>query len=297
MTAKFGRAYRLVINPADGKPPILITLPFTVEFWLERNTLSDLNHLSIDIYNLSESNRARIFQDRFDLGGVAQQDGSEKPKKIIFEAGYATLYRIYEGEIWEASSKRDGTNIITRIEARTGQFDVSRTQTFQTLQSGQTVGDVMKYLAGQFPNLKLGGIGEYNEKLNRPVALNGNTFDLLKTYSNGNVYIDNGRIYILKNSDVLDTIIPVISDSTGLLETPAREDTVLRISTLLETSINYLGWLYLESSIQKLYNGQYQVIGIQHQGTISNAVCGNARSNFTLLAKNRFKNVTMVKPL
>ena len=162
MMEKFGRNYRLTIDPKDGLAPIIITMPFTIEFWLQRNTLADLNRLSIDIYNLSEKNRNRIYQDRFDFRLDAGDKADTAPgRTLVFEVGYSNLFRVFEGTIFEASSAREGTNIVTRIECRSGLYDVAASQTFQTIQSGKTVRDVIMFLIGQMPTLSVGAVGDF----------------------------------------------------------------------------------------------------------------------------------------
>jgi hypothetical protein len=288
MTIKFGRDYRVTLDPADGEPPIIVTMPFTIRFNMQREIFSALNHLSLDIYNLSEAHRNRIFQDRY-VGGPP-------PKKITLEAGYSTLYRIYEGIILRASSAREETNIVTKIECVAGRVDVATSQTFTTLQSGQTVGSVLKFLMGQFPNLQPGAIGNYPDVITRPVVLNGATWNLLKQYSNDTVYIDNGKIYCLQNNEVLPGSF-TINDETGLLETPRRDQGYLQIATLLETGIDIKQQVELQSTIQPNYDGKYSVIGIQHRGVISEAVNGECRSVFKLLAVNQFGTFKTVQPL
>lgn len=289
MTTKFGRNYRLTIDPKDGGAPIVITLPFTVQFWVQRNNNSDLNRLDIDIYNLSEQHRARIFQDRFNNGAVVLNGNQVGPRTITFEAGYGTLYRIFQGDVFRANSSRQGTEIVTRIEARDGHYDVAATQVFQTVQSGQTLGQVLQFLIGQFPNLQPGAVGNYSAVMQRPVVLNGNVYHLLKEYSGNRVYIDSGKVYVLRPAEVVAGQAALINDATGLLDTPRRDDGFLSITTLLEAGINMMQTVTIQSSVQPVYNGSYAVIGIQHQGMISAAVCGHARSTFNLLAPNLFQ--------
>lgn len=291
MTAKFGRNFRITINPQDGGDLIVIALPFTIEFWLQRNNYSDQNHLSIDIYNLSEKNRTRIFQDRFDIG----VPNSNAPagfvgREITFEAGYSTLYKIYDGTIFQASSARTGSDIITRIEALSGNFEVASTQTFQTIDGSQTLGEVFKTLIGEFPHLQLGVIGDYPTTRPRPWIINGNVYDWLKQHSAQNVFIDNGKVYVMKPQEVLSNEIVSLTDASGLLETPRRDDGFLSITTLLEAGVNVNDRLSINSSVQPVYNGQYKVIGVQHHGMISGAVCGDCRSTFNLLAAGFFKS-------
>ena len=291
MTVKFGRSYRITIDPKDGGPVIIVTLPFTIRFWVQRNNFSDLNNLTIDIYNLSESNRNRIFQDRFDIGAPAPNvPAGIVGRTIKFEAGYSTLYQIYDGTIFQASSAREGTDIVTRISALAGGFPVATIQTAQTISGSQTLGQVFSSLIGEFPDLKVGAIGDFSTTRPRPWVINGNVYEWIKQYSNNNVFIDNGKVYVMHPHEVLsESLISTISGATGLLETPRRDDGVLVITTLLEAGINVNQMVALNSSVQKVYNGNYKVNGIQHQGVISSAVNGECRSVFNLIAAGFFK--------
>jgi hypothetical protein len=293
MTQKFGRNFRLTINPNDGGAPILIMLPFTIEFWMQRNTYADLNQLSIDIYNLAEGNRNRIFQDRFNY---------DPNKTITFEVGYSNLYTIFSGTIFRASSSREGVDIITRIECLSGQYEIANTQIYQTMQGSPgnplTLGGIFQTLIGAMGDLTVGAIGDYSSPIQRPVVLNGNAWNLLKQYSGGQAFIDNGKVYVLHNNETVPagSNVAVINDSTGLLDTPRRDDAFLSITTLMEAGIDMAQEVQLQSSVQPVYNGTYKVIGIQHRGMISGAVCGDLRSIFSLLAPNPFGGFTQISP-
>lgn len=273
---KFQRSYRIVIDPKDGGEPIIVGMPITCQFWIKRNQMSSLNYMSLDIYNLSKDSRDRIFQDRF----------TTLDRTVTFEGGYDVLSMVFSGVIFEAGSYREGTNIITRIEARSGEFDVITTQTYQAIEKGKTVGDVLDFLAAQFPTLEKGVIGDFPDKLLRPVTLSGNTYDLFKEYSNGSVFIDNNRIYALADNEVIEGELAVISDKTGILETPRRDEGFLSVTTLFEPRLQVGQSVQLESSIMPVYNGQYKCIGIMHQGIISESVSGECRSVFDLFIGN-----------
>lgn len=287
-TPKFGRIYRLTVTPNDGGAPIVIELPFTVNFWVERNTMANLNRASIDIYNLSEAHRSQIFQDRFALS---------PNRYVTIEVGYGQLYRVYYGRIFEASSSREGTNIITRIESQDGQFDIAASIINQTLPAGTTQKQLLTTLAGQFPNVKLANIGNFPTVFNRPIALNGNVWELIQLYSGNNAYIDNGQLYILNKNEVPVGQILTLDDPSGLLQTPRREGTFVNITTLMEPSINIGNLVNLVSTVNPIYNTQYQVIGIRHQGMISQAACGRAISNFSLLHPGIFGQPVQVPPV
>lgn len=299
MTQKFGRNFRLTVFPRDGSLPILITMPFTIKFNLNRSYTSKQNLLEIEVYNLSEQHRNSIYQDWFDLGTPSNpQDTTtgipSNGENIILEAGYSNLQRIYSGVIWRASSAREGTNLVTKISAYSNTTDLATTRTFQTLQkSGMTLGYVLQFLVGEFPNLQLGNVLNYPQPINRPVVLNGVTWDLLKQYSNADVYIDNGKVYILRDNEALN-VTTIINDASGILETPRREPGSLYVTTLFEPGPNCGELVNLQSSTQKSYNGLYRVRGINHQGMISGAACGKLITVFELASPNPFNGFTLV---
>lgn len=286
---KFGRNYRLTIWPIDGGDPIIITLPFTVNIDCQRSANAAINTLKIDIFNLGEATRRRIFQDRNVLGQyfnnpVGPTGLPTQYFNILLEAGYSQLSRIFYGRMLQASSAREGVNIVTRIEATSGLLDLKGSQVQTTLQAPTTLKDVLLYLVDQFPGLSLGAIGDFPTVFNRPVSLNGNTWDLLKKLSGGNVCIDNGKIFILNNNEVTPGVF-VINDASGILQTPRRQDMLLNIVTLMETAVDtIMQQVEVQSAVQPEYNGVYKVLGIAHQGTISAATCGHFRSIFTLQA-------------
>lgn len=299
MTKKLGRTYRLTIYPLDDGPPIIIEQPFTVNFDVNRDLNASYSNFYIDVFNLSFEHRQRIYQDPFVLGKYFSNSSNQfgDPTQflnLIFEAGYSQKYMVFYGRMINASSFRQGTNLITRIEGNTGSADIAGTQVQTTLQAGTTLKDILLFLIGQFPSLKLGAIGDYPQVFERPVVLNGLAWELLRIYSAGNAYVDNGKIYVLGNKNALNNSV-IINDDTGILQTPRRGLGNLLVTTLLETSIQYLGQqVRLQSTVQPQFNGTYKVLGIRHTGTISGAVCGRAISTFNLQAASIYDGFGIV---
>ncbi len=272
---KFGRNYRLTIDPADGGPLIVLTMPLTLRFTVQRHTLSDLNNIKLDIYNLSENLRNRIFQDQYFI---------PRNKTVLLEIGYDSLTTVFSGTIWEAHSGREGSDIITSITGLDGNFEINTTQIFQSYTGGKTMGDLFKFLIGQFPpTLKLGAVGDFGPAPTRPIALNGNVWALLKKYSQNQCFIDLGKVFVLKYNEVVAGQITELSVDSGLLETPRRDDSFLTVTTLMEPRVSMMQNINLKSVIYPGYNGVFQVAGVLHQGTISAAVGGACRSTFSLL--------------
>ena len=276
---KFGRHYRLTIQMNDKEEAIVIEPPFTIQFNIERNTYATLNTMTLLIYNLGKETRGRILHDAFDTANL---------RTVILEVGYDELATVFIGNIQQAGSQRQGANIITSINAWDGGFDTVNSTTFTTLSAGATIGDVLRTLAGHFPNINQGVLSGPEATFSRPVIFDGNTFEQLKKYSNFKTFIDLNTVHVLQDNEVLVAPnIDVIDPSTGLLETPRRDEAFLSITTLLEPRIIMGQAISLESTVAQAYNGQYKVIGVSHEGVISEAIGGQCISRFNLLMGNQ----------
>lgn len=274
---KFGRSYRITIDLGEGEP-IIITPPVTVQFTVQRRQLSSLNQCTLDIYNLSKQVRDAIFQEWYSPSRV---------KKVTFEAGYETLSLVYTGDIFEAYNRREGTDIITTVYSRTGEWELNNRKVWKTLNKGTTVREVLLFLAGQWEDLEIGAIGDYSDPIDHPVVLNGNVWDLFKTYSNNECFVDNGKVYALRPNEVIEGAYPVISKDTGILQTPRRDGGFLRVTTLFEPRLTIGQICALDSSIEPIYNAAYDVVGLQHMGVISGAVGGQCQTVVDLLVGNQ----------
>ena len=277
---KFGRRYRITIELDDGQS-LIIEPPLTIKFNIQRSSMATTNMMVLEIFNLSELNRSDIFQDRFNF--INQ-------KKIIVEAGYASLSTVFIGSIFQASSARVGTDIVTNIVARDGFGDTRNTFTSATFPAGFSFQDLFKQLIGDFPNLVEGKIGNIEGTFKRPVTVNGNTFEIINTYSEGRTFVDLDEINVIKGEEVIEGNIPAFNTETGLLETPRREGSYMTVTTLFEPAIIMSQLIEFNSAILPEFNGQYKVIGVHHQGTISEAVSETCKSTFNLLLGEQLYN-------
>lgn len=289
MTQKFGRNYRLTISPADGGKPIVISMPFTIEFWIQRNKIASLNTFGVEIYNLSQINRNRIFQDFWDYQQQNVNGVDLGWRSILLEAGYgANLKTIFSGNIFYASSARQGPDIVTRIEGRSGIFDVNTVKISETFAAGQTYKQLFLYLISKFPTLRAGYVGEWSTKFLKPVALNGPVWDIIQLYSGNKAYIDNDILNVLQDNEQKNLPTYQITDASGVLETPRRYQGSLTVTTLFEPGVDLDQAIDLNTSVEKVYNGKYNIIGISHEGIISAAVSGSLRTMLTLLRPEPF---------
>lgn len=271
---KFGRAYRLVVRERDPKTKevldeVIITNPITIRFTCSRHTSNALNELRVDLYNLSENVRTFLFQEIY----------TERNKEVTLEGGYDELSTMFVGKLWSGFSQRQGSDIVTTLWAKVEVWTLNNATVYTSMPAQSSVKDVLGFLLGQFGvDLPIGAIGEYPETLLRPTVLNGNVYKLAQEYSDNSVYVDNGRVYALRANEALEGDITLINDTNGLLATPKRDTNMLQIQILFEPRIVMKQWLRVESDVQDVYTGNYQVFGIQHTGIISEAVGGDLRT-------------------
>lgn len=266
---KFGRNYSLSVGTQNGST-LTIALPFTIEFDITRNTLTSANVCSIRIYNLSANHRNQL---RFNI----MDTGDYRP--ITLFAGYGNnLSVIFSGSITQAWSVREGVNFITTIECFDGGYAFNNGITNTTFPSGTPMQTVISSLAGSLPNVQGGYIGtNYPGTLSRGNSVNGNTMDLLRDLTGGGVFIDNGTVNCLGDNECIPANgITVIDESSGLLATPVREQTILTFDMIFEPRLVVGQQIQLNSSTGANFNGFYKTISVKHRGMISGAVCGDA---------------------
>lgn len=251
---------------------VTITNPFTVEFDVTRNTLSSANVASFRIFNLNPDNRNKIRKDQFD------QDVFQK---IVFQAGYGPGPQwpvVFTGNINQAWSVREGNNFITQIESFDGGFAFANA-TFNTpFPSNTPQTDILTNMVANLGQYQVapGVIGQYNGAIQRGNSYSGNTADILRELSGNGFFIDNGRANILGENECFEGILQQIDDSSGLLGTPIREETLLTFDMLFEPRLLAGQIIFLQSLTGQNFNQYYKVVSIKHRGVISDAISGDA---------------------
>lgn len=270
---KFGRNYKLTIQ-GEGLFDINLTLPITIEFDITRHTLSSANVCQIRLYNLSKDDRTQIYFNSFNCTNF---------RSINLTAGYGNnLSTIFSGNIHEAWSVREGVNYITQIECFDGGFGIVNSQidpNKATFPAGTPLKVVIASLMSQLQGVTIGSIGNFTQVLSKSNTYSGSVAGVLSELTGGGFFIDQGKAYAIQSDEyVPDLSIPVkiISDKTGLLNTPVIEQSMCRFDMIFEPQLNVGGLISVLSKTNPLANGTYKVTGIKHRGTISAAVCGEA---------------------
>lgn len=276
---KFQRNYNLKIEIFQNQKEnnaLEIKFPLTLEFAVSRSTSSNLNRGIFKIYNLSEKNRNLIFQDRFSIKNI---NGNRR--RITLQAGYKNLSTIFIGDILEAHSFREGANIITSINAIDGGFASYNNYINETLEKNLSFKDIFLRL-GQSLGLSFNKVGDIEGASKRGVALNGNTFSLMKEKYRDSFFIDLDKVNHLNLNEVIKGDLTLLESSSGLLGTPQRQGSILIAKMLFEPRILIGQLVEIESQINKFYNGQFKVVGLNHDGIISGAVNGQCTTTLQL---------------
>lgn len=271
---KLGRNYKLVVERVDGNT-VTIQRPFTLEFDVHRNSLSSANVASFRVYNLSPENRNLIRKDQYDWGDI---------RKVSFFAGYGDkLSLAFTGNISQAWSVREGTNFITQIESYDGGFAYVNAVTNNAYPADTPQTSIIDNVASTLPGVTVGAIGNYEGQIRRGNSYSGSSTDILTELTGGGFFIDNGKVYCLKDEECLDGDIPIINAATGLLGTPVKETTYINLEMLFEPSLKVAQLVRLESQTAEYFNGDHKILSLIHRGVISEVVSGQAITQVGLL--------------
>ena len=269
MTTKYNPTYTLTLGTEDGLGDIVINYPLTLIFNVDRTTSGATGVAQLQIYNLSYNHRKRIFQDVF------TSMGPQFYKPVNLQAGYGgSLSTVFKGNYRSAYTVREGVNDVTYIDCFDGAYDTINIKTYTSLAKGTSNVDILKRLANDFPHLNTGTIEAELPTSARPVVLEGNTWDLMRSYSNNQAFIDCETINILGAKYALKGSVPLLNAGSGLLSTPRREGGFVMVRTLFEPALVLGQIVQLQSVVQPVYDGQYKVASIRHNGIISGAVNG-----------------------
>lgn len=285
---KFNRFYNLKVETNDGDH-IVISYPLTLEFRITRNNLASANTATFTLFNLNEATRSKIYKDAWDIKNL---------KAIQLFAGYIDsekdlLPRVFNGTLRRAYSQRVGPNFRTEIEAFDGQISLPGSDVSITIPAGTTDAQAIASASGPLrTNANTVTIGNnYNDISQRARSMMGNPLEILNQLSGGGAFVDNGSVYVLDQTEVVQGEIRLINADNGLLGTPKKSEIMVEIEMLFEPRLRPNQLIELQSNTERRFDGVYKVTGIIHSGTISGSIGGDCRTSLTLL---RIKDYTVV---
>jgi hypothetical protein len=285
---KLGRNYNLIVTTPDGTQ-LTINPPFTLEFDITRTVLTSANVCQLRIYNLSQNNRNLL---RYDFSNFDQ------PSFVQLRAGYGdNLPVIFAGNISQAWSVREGTNYITTVECFDGGYAFVNgvvTNGAGPFPPGTPWESVYKALMSDLPKVAFGAISDNYLKTPagviytvgaRSLSFTGNPAQVLTELTGGGFFIDNSKSYIMGDNYVTSGAFTKIDASTGLLNTPIKENFIINLDMIFEPRIQICQYISLVSTTADLIgaganaqsvNGNYKVASVKHRGIISPVTSGDA---------------------
>lgn len=248
--SRFNRDYELIVNNVTVVPPIRIV------FRADKTVGGrGRNHMVVSIYNLAPKNRLALVKD------------AEEAKYIplSFSVGYKdTLHLIFKGSIHRGQNYREGPDFITELECLDGGFDTLYGFTSRTVKGKQ---NAIRAVLEDMPHTGVGKLTSQDPLL-RPRVLVGPSRKLIEALINDGEtwYIDDEKLYITKDDEVVSSFIPVVTAATGLLNTPTREQKIVTFETLMNPTLRINRLCQLRSVSAPHLNGVYKIDTVGYTG-------------------------------
>lgn len=248
---RFNRSYELIVEGITVRPPL------RVSFSSEKSIAGGLNRLDIEIYNLREDSRLQLAKD----------PEEQRYIPIQFRAGYeSSLEPLFRGSVFVGRNRREGADIVTSLECIDGGFDYQFSEVDRVVASG---GDVVGEILKDMPHTGRGDIAE-RQQLIRPKVMVGRAPKIIDSIidEGESWFIDNEQLHIVKDGEPIASFDPLVAPSTGLLETPEREQERVTAKTRFNPSVRIGGQFSLQSTLAPQMNGIYFVETISYEGDL-----------------------------
>lgn len=289
---KFNKIYQLRVQrgfPFGGtaKSPksgewVVIELPITIEFTVDRTAYSDANTTSIKIYNLSQDTRAKLFHDRFLYPDPTMPRSAKNDVRFVelfagYEGERQVMSLIFSGNLFYGNSTRKGSEMITELECMDPAIWTYNNISSANFGKGSTEADIIKglLLDAGYKNAIVGKSFEnkiYNN--DRSAIFHGNTMKLIKDIVGDGIFdIDNEMPIVLGKGETIGTaIMPTINSSSGLINVPVKTNQALIVPLMFTPQLQVGQYVKIdakETASYSDYNGDYRIVGVRHQGVIS----------------------------
>jgi hypothetical protein len=286
---KFNRKFRIQIARNDNKGTVEIDPPFSIEFSVMKSTLGSANICNIRIYNLSLKTRESIHRDFLASG--------ENLQAINFFAGYQdNMPLLVSGNVNKCWSVRQGVNIVTNIDC----WDAGRAYSGILLDGKPPypkgtprktiIRDLMLELQRR-AGVEIGAIGDIQGVINKGYSATGTIIYALQEFTADNFFIENNKSYVLQDDETITGVYRTLDASTGLISTPERAQEFVTVTTVFEPRLRLSQLINLKATTVERYNSQYKIMSIQHSGTISDTISGQATTKIEMLQLQRAKTV------
>jgi len=268
----YGRRYRIIVSSLDGEKALDVS-QLRCTFNCIKIILTQPQFSTVTIYNLSPQTENAIIKEG---------------DRVVVEAGYeGSQYGvIFDGNVLQCiRNKEDGTTYTLTLVAADGDMWMNYSLSNFSIVKGQNSRSVIENCASKATiPAELGNISANLSKsqLTRGKAIFGLTRDYLRQVAqseNGTLYVEDGKINIIKADDVPTGEIIELSPESGLIGVPVQNDYGVTIRCLLNPKIKINSMVHVDNSLirnqqfeqgQVIYSldndGIYRVVQLTHIG-------------------------------
>ncbi|MDK9607117.1 phage protein [Lelliottia wanjuensis] len=249
------RYYTLQIG--DDKESVEIS-NLRVKFSIRHTHDKTPNKATISVYNLNPTHRNLVVNKQY--------------SKVSLSVGYGTPENcrlLYSGQISKPRTLREGVDYITEMECDDGATDYRNAFMSVTLAAGSTHSDVLEQCIKTMKDIQPGVVGvDGSVTLSRGRVCYGMTRDVLTQvagHHDADWSVQNGRLIILKADYCQPGEGTMLSQETGMINSPRVTNDGLEVSCLLNPSIQVGGLIRIDSIVDD-YDGDYKVTSIESTG-------------------------------
>ncbi|EBL3323370.1 hypothetical protein D4T62_10515 [Salmonella enterica subsp. enterica] len=277
---QFQRFYILQIG--NEKESIQIT-NLRVTFSIRHTHDKTPNRARISVYNLNPTHRNLITARQYTKIALSVGYGSQDACRLL-----------YSGQITKPITERDGVDFITVMECDDGATDYRGAFMNVTLAAGSTHSDVVNQCIKSMSNVEPGVVGiDSDVTLTRGRTCYGKTYRFLSQvadHHSAEWSVQNGQLLMLQADYCLPGDAVVLSESSGMINSPRVTNGGLEVSCLLNPSIQVGGLIRVDSIVND-YDGDYKVTSVRSEGDSH----GDAWNSDLTVVNGKFKKSAKMK--
>lgn len=268
----YGRKYRIIVSSSDGEKALDVS-QLRCTFNCIKIILTQPQFSTVAIYNLSPQTENAIIREG---------------DRVVLEAGYeGSQYGvIFDGNVVQCiRNKEDGTTFTLTLVAADGDMLMNYSLLNFSMVKGQNSRNVIENCASKATiTAELGNISATlsRSQLTRGKVVFGLTRDYLRQVAqseNATLYVEDGKINLIKAEDVPVGEIIELSPESGLIGVPVQNNYGVTIRCLLNPKIKINSMVHVDNSLvrnQQFEQGQvvysldndgiYRVVQLTHLG-------------------------------
>jgi len=248
MTKKlYGRSFLLEVG---NKDQTLMIDALRVKFKIKRGNVKSPDTATFEIYNLNISHRSLI---------------TESFNQVRFSAGYGELGLIYLGQILstDITNNNEG-DIILRIVTGDGATDYAKASVAVAFAAGVDDKDIIQQCLVNMESTNGLNIDKLSSvKLPRGSVMLGRCrkyLSLAATNQSREWSIYNNDLRMLEFKSIPDGTIVLLSERTGMIQTPSRTKDGIVVKCLINPAIQLGSHISLRSAVNPDVDGELKVI-------------------------------------